>query len=375
MQPFEIMISESQERMAAIVEPARLAEVEAVCARWQLPCTAIGQVTDDGRLRCRYDGEVVGRHARRGARRRAALSAPRRAARRPGRARARAPTRCRRSPIRRALLLAPAGGAQHLRQDLGLRAVRPGRGLGHRRPPGRRRRRRAPDAVRARDRRRAGRRRRARRARPAARRRRGRRAGGAQRRLQRRRARGDHELPQLRQPRAPGHRLRAARGDHGHGRGLRGARHAGRVRQRLALQRERRPADPPDARRRLRRRAGAGRCGRARRARRTRAGRCSRSARPTPAYDGSEWQALVAGASAGRIPEVDLPALRWLCDLLGELARDRVLSSAHDVSDGGLAVALAEVALACGQRASRPRSSRATTRRRRSSASAAGSSS
>ena len=60
MQPFEIMISESQERMAAIVEPARLAEVEAVCARWQLPCTAIGHVTDDGRLRCRYDGEVVG---------------------------------------------------------------------------------------------------------------------------------------------------------------------------------------------------------------------------------------------------------------------------------------------------------------------------
>ena len=60
MQPFEIMISESQERMAAIVEPARLAEVEAVCARWQLPCTAIGHVTDDGRLRCRWEGEVVG---------------------------------------------------------------------------------------------------------------------------------------------------------------------------------------------------------------------------------------------------------------------------------------------------------------------------
>jgi phosphoribosylformylglycinamidine synthase len=66
-----------------------------------------------------------------------------------------------------------------------------------------------------------------------------------------------------------------------------------------------------------------------------------------PAYDGSEWQALVAGANAGRIPEVDLPALRWLCDLLGELAREGVLSSAHDVSDGGLAVALAEIALSC----------------------------
>jgi phosphoribosylformylglycinamidine synthase len=68
----------------------------------------------------------------------------------------------------------------------------------------------------------------------------------------------------------------------------------------------------------------------------------------TPSYDGSEWQALVAGVGAGRIPEVDLPALRWLCDLLVELARERVLSSAHDVSDGGLAVALAEIALASG---------------------------
>jgi phosphoribosylformylglycinamidine (FGAM) synthase-like enzyme len=67
-----------------------------------------------------------------------------------------------------------------------------------------------------------------------------------------------------------------------------------------------------------------------------------------PAYDGSEWQALVSGANAGRIPEVDLPALRWLCDLLGELARDGVLGSAHDVSDGGLSVALAEIALAAG---------------------------
>ncbi len=31
-----------------------------MCARWQLPCTAIGKVTDDGQLRCRWDGEVVG---------------------------------------------------------------------------------------------------------------------------------------------------------------------------------------------------------------------------------------------------------------------------------------------------------------------------
>ena len=104
------------------------------CARaGSCPCTAIGTVTDDGRLRCRYDGEVVGRHARRGARRRAALPAARRAARGPRRARARDRRGAARSPIRRALLLRPARRAQHLRQDVGLRAVRPGRRLGHRR--------------------------------------------------------------------------------------------------------------------------------------------------------------------------------------------------------------------------------------------------
>jgi phosphoribosylformylglycinamidine synthase subunit PurL len=68
----------------------------------------------------------------------------------------------------------------------------------------------------------------------------------------------------------------------------------------------------------------------------------------TPLYDGSEWQALEAGENAGRIPETDLPALRWLCDLLAELAPTGLVRSAHDVSDGGLAVALAEIALAAG---------------------------
>jgi phosphoribosylformylglycinamidine (FGAM) synthase-like enzyme len=68
----------------------------------------------------------------------------------------------------------------------------------------------------------------------------------------------------------------------------------------------------------------------------------------TPFHDGSEWQALATGATSGRIPEVDLPALRWLCDLLSELAPTGLVRSAHDVSDGGLAVALAELALAAG---------------------------
>src|SRR5262249_3360067 len=60
MEPWEIMISESQERMVAVVRPEMLEAVQAVCARWELPCTAIGEVTDDGALRTFHDGEVVG---------------------------------------------------------------------------------------------------------------------------------------------------------------------------------------------------------------------------------------------------------------------------------------------------------------------------
>jgi phosphoribosylformylglycinamidine synthase len=86
---------------------------------------------------------------------------------------------------------------------------------------------------------------------------------------------------------------------------------------------------------------------------------------PVPFYDGSEWQALVAGEASGRIPEVDLPALRWLTDLLSGLAREGgLLRSAHDASDGGLAVALAEIALAAGSGLEvtvEPRESAATT--------------
>ena len=60
LEPWEIMISESQERMVAVVEPARLAEVEAACARWELPCTVIGEVADHGELRAFHDDELVG---------------------------------------------------------------------------------------------------------------------------------------------------------------------------------------------------------------------------------------------------------------------------------------------------------------------------
>ena len=48
MEPFEVMISESQERMLAIVTAAQLPAVLEVCRRWDLPAAVIGRVTDDG---------------------------------------------------------------------------------------------------------------------------------------------------------------------------------------------------------------------------------------------------------------------------------------------------------------------------------------
>jgi phosphoribosylformylglycinamidine synthase subunit PurL len=50
MAPFEVMISESQERMLAIVTPELVGAVKEVCVRWGLPCAAIGRVTDDGHI-------------------------------------------------------------------------------------------------------------------------------------------------------------------------------------------------------------------------------------------------------------------------------------------------------------------------------------
>jgi phosphoribosylformylglycinamidine synthase len=60
MEPWEVMISESQERMVAVVRPERLAEVEAVLARWELHHAPIGEVTDTEELRAFWDDELVG---------------------------------------------------------------------------------------------------------------------------------------------------------------------------------------------------------------------------------------------------------------------------------------------------------------------------
>jgi phosphoribosylformylglycinamidine synthase II len=60
MEPWEIMISESQERMVAAVRPQMLDMVREVCARWELPCTVIGEVTDSGVLHALYEEESIG---------------------------------------------------------------------------------------------------------------------------------------------------------------------------------------------------------------------------------------------------------------------------------------------------------------------------
>ena len=60
MEPWEVMSSESQERMVAVVRPQMLAAVERVCEQWELSCTPIGDVTDTGELRAFHDGDLVG---------------------------------------------------------------------------------------------------------------------------------------------------------------------------------------------------------------------------------------------------------------------------------------------------------------------------
>lgn len=61
MEPFEVMTSESQERMLAIVEPEAVDEVLAICEKWEVRSSVIGKVTAGGRLRILdgWDGDVL----------------------------------------------------------------------------------------------------------------------------------------------------------------------------------------------------------------------------------------------------------------------------------------------------------------------------
>ena len=60
MEPFEIMVSESQERMLAVVDPAKVPEVLAICEKWQTGAAEVGVVTDSSQVRVLRGDEVVG---------------------------------------------------------------------------------------------------------------------------------------------------------------------------------------------------------------------------------------------------------------------------------------------------------------------------
>ena len=59
MKPWEILLSESQERMLAVIEKGREAEVLAIFDKWDLPCAQIGEVIAEDRLSYFWDGELV----------------------------------------------------------------------------------------------------------------------------------------------------------------------------------------------------------------------------------------------------------------------------------------------------------------------------
>jgi len=60
MEPFEIMVSESQERMLCVVEPYDVPAVLDVCEKWEVTASVIGEVTDSGSFRILKGGELVG---------------------------------------------------------------------------------------------------------------------------------------------------------------------------------------------------------------------------------------------------------------------------------------------------------------------------
>ena len=363
MEPFEVMTSESQERMLAIVAPERprrgarhLRALGGAGRRWS------ARSPTGGRLR------ILDRLRRRGAGRRARRVAPRgRPALRPAPP---APGRPRRAPGRRPGACVPApddcgadllGAARrHRRGSVAstttscsstpsrARAATPPCCASSTRPAG------ATPAGRWRS--------------PPTATTAGARSTRAQGTalvvaeaasepgLRRRPPARPRQLPQLRQPRAPRGDVAAVGGDRRHGRGLPGARPPGRRRQRQPLQRE------PGARHRPHAGGRRARPGRPARPAAARAcglvdgGASCCSAPRQPELGGSAWAWQLhghrGGAPAGPRPR-GAPS-RWL-DLVRELVADGSLAGVHDVADGGLGVALAEMAVRVGRRLRRSR--------------------
>ncbi|MDA9009034.1 phosphoribosylformylglycinamidine synthase subunit PurL [Alphaproteobacteria bacterium] len=60
MTPYEMMLSESQERMLMVLKPGREAEAQAIFEKWELDFAVIGTITDTGRMVLKFEGETVG---------------------------------------------------------------------------------------------------------------------------------------------------------------------------------------------------------------------------------------------------------------------------------------------------------------------------
>ena len=250
MTPYEIMLSESQERMLFVVRRGREAEVERIFEKWDLHAVRIGRVTADGLLRVRDGGAVVAEIPNRALADDAPLYDRPMRARRPTSPRARRSipgllcrgARAGRRVPRPASL--PAGGEQ----ALGLPAVRShgadehDRAGGHGRGRGPRQGHPAGAGVLG------GRERPLLLPRSAPGGAAGGRRVGAQRGLRGRRPGGRDELPELRQPGAARHHVAVRRGRRRHRRNVPCAGHPGHRRQREPVQRDRRRGRAPDAR-------------------------------------------------------------------------------------------------------------------------------
>ncbi len=59
MTPYEMMLSESQERMLMVLKPGKEPMAEAIFRKWELDFAVIGEVTDTGRMQLIFDGEMV----------------------------------------------------------------------------------------------------------------------------------------------------------------------------------------------------------------------------------------------------------------------------------------------------------------------------
>ena len=247
MTPAEILSSESQERMCAVVRPGQRRRVPGGLQRWDVLATVIGEVTDGDRLVITWRGETVvdvpPRTVAHDGPVYRAPGGPLRAAR--TRWSPTSPTPCPRpaAPSElRAEILRMAASPEPRQPRLGHRPVRPLRPRQHRQRPARRRR---DDPDRRGDRPRGRRRHRLqrplRRARPLrghpARARR----GVPQRGDHRGRAGRRHQLPQLRLAGGPARHVAVPGGRARARRRLRAPRHPGHRRQRQLLQPDRRP--------------------------------------------------------------------------------------------------------------------------------------